>query len=594
MFRTTSSILKKLFPYLWPRDRKDLKIRILGAMFFLVTSKLLLLGIPFLYKGATDYLSNKSFLAEEETYLKWGTVLIIAYGMMRIMNLVLVQLRDFLFAKVGQYAVRTLHYQVFSHIYNLSQRFHLEYKVGRLSSAIGSGIRSIEAIVRIIVVYLIPTIFEFLTAMIFLWIFYGYTYVVVVALTIILYSWFTIQASNWRIGIFRKMNDLSHECNAKVLDALVNFETVKYFNSEKFEIKNFEQSITQYERAAIPVLTSLGWLNLGQGIIFSAGMVILMIMSARAIYIGQQTIGDYVFMNALLSQLSRPLDIIGTIYRDARQSFVEIETLLYLLDEKIEIEDKPSAPALKINRSSVTFDNVFFHYNPDRPILKGISFEIPAGKTVALVGKTGSGKSTISRIIYRLYDIQNGSIHIDGQDIRTVTQESLREAIGIVPQDGILFNNTIGYNILYGRPDASNAELDAAVEVSQLKSLIANLPNGYETIVGERGLKLSGGEKQRIAIARTILKNPPILIFDEATSSLDTITEQQIQIALDSLSKNRTTLIIAHRLSTIINADQIIVLHEGKIIEYGSHADLISRNGIYASMWMKQQKNSNK
>ncbi|AKK20330.1 ABC transporter ATP-binding protein/permease [Candidatus Liberibacter africanus] len=585
-------IVKKIWPYMWPVNRWDLKARIIGAMLFLLASKLVILGIPFLFKWITDTLLEQSTISKTTHYLSVGIViLIISYGTMRVVSLISNQIRDFLFAEVGQGATCTLYHQVISHVYKLSQRFHINYKVGKLSSVISNGTRSIETIIRIIVIHFIPTVLEFIISIAFLWRSYGSVYVGVVAMTVLSYVWFTIIASNWRMGLFKKMNQLLHECHAKVFDSLINFETVQYFNSAKREIQILEKSISRYKNAAISISTSLGWLNFGQGVIFSIGMIIIMLISSHAVYIGEQTIGDFVLINALLNQLSMPLNILGTIYRDSRQSFIEIEELFNILNEKIEIQDAPNSKDLKIKDAHITFNNVFFSYNHDNCIFEGISFEVAPGKKTALVGKSGAGKSTISKLIYRLYDIQNGFIEIDGQDIKTVTQESLRQTIGIIPQDTILFNDTLRYNILYGNPDASEQDLDNAVETAQIKSFIMKLPNGYDTIVGERGLKLSGGEKQRISIARAILKNPPIMIFDEATSSLDVITERHIQTALSILSKNRTTLVIAHRLSTITDADNILVLDKGKIVEYGSHEDLISQGCIYATMWKKQQKN---
>ncbi|KJZ80817.1 metal ABC transporter permease [Candidatus Liberibacter solanacearum] len=587
-------ILKNLWPYMWPKDRLDLKVRIIGAMIFLIASKFVLLSIPFLFKWITESLIDKSIFSKNVHYLVMGIpILIIAYGAMRILNLILNQIRDVFFAKVGQSATCTLYYKVVSHVYKLSQRFHIDYKVGKLSSAISNGTKSMETIIRIMMVHLIPTILEFFVSIAFLWHSYGLFYVTVIACIVIIYVWFTVVTSNWRVTLFRETNHLLHECHAKVFDSLINFETMQYYNAEKAEITKFNKYMEKYEKSAISISTSLGWLNFGQGFIFSIGMVIIMIMSSHAIYTGTQTIGDFIFINTLLSQLSLPLNIIGTIYRDSRQSFIEIEELFNILDERIEVEDAPNAQALKIKNGDITFDNVFFSYNPNNDILKGISFKISPGKKTALVGKSGVGKSTISKLLYRLYDIQSGSIKIDSQDIQKVTRESLRQNIGIIPQETILFNDTLRYNILYSKPDASEEELFVAVEIAQLKSFIMNLPDGYDTIVGERGLKLSGGEKQRVSIARAILKNPSIMIFDEATSSLDTITERQIQKELDLLSENRTTLMIAHRLSTIVNADTIIVLNKGRVAEHGSHEDLISRGGIYSAMWKKQKESLN-
>ncbi len=418
---------------------------------------------------------------------------------------------------------------------------------------------------------------------------YGISYLLVVAATVWLYTWFTIKASDWRINIRREMNDSDTDANTKAIDSLLNFETVKYFGNENMEAKRFDASMARYEKAATQTWTSLGWLNFGQAVIFGVGMAVVMVMSALEVRAGTQSIGDFVFINAMLMQLSIPLNFIGFIYREIRQGLTDIEQMFDLLDVKQEVVDKPNAPALGIDHGAIRFDDVHFAYDANRPILKGISFEVPAGKTVAIVGPSGAGKSTISRLLFRFYDVQSGSVSIDGQDVRDVTQESLRKVIGMVPQDTVLFNDTIAYNIRYGRPDATNEEVEKAAELAQISGFIKHLPEGYQAMVGERGLKLSGGEKQRVAIARTILKAPPILILDEATSALDTATEQEIQSALDIVSRGRTTLVIAHRLSTVIGADEIIVLKDGLIAERGTHRVLLKHKGLYASMWARQR-----
>ena len=427
-----------------------------------------------------------------------------------------------------------------------------------------------------------------LTAIIF-WVSYGFWYVLVTAVTVSLYIWFTIKASDWRISIRRSMNDSDTDANTKAIDSLLNFETVKYFGNEKMEATRFDASMARYEKAATQVWTSLGWLNFGQGVIFGLGQTVMMVMSALAVQRGDQTIGDFVFVNALLMQLSVPLNFIGFVYREIRQGLTDIEQMFDLLEVQPEVVDRPGAPELQIRQGAIAFKDVHFAYDPERAILKGVSFEVPAGKTVAIVGPSGAGKSTISRLLYRFYDIQSGAITIDGQDVREVNQASLRKVIGMVPQDTVLFNDTVAYNIRYGRPSASEEELMAAAEIAQIGNFIRMLPDGFDTKVGERGLKLSGGEKQRVAIARTVLKAPPILILDEATSALDTTTEHEIQSALDVVSKNRTTLVIAHRLSTVINADEIIVLRDGTIAERGTHAGLLEQDGLYASMWNRQR-----
>ncbi|HEV7414867.1 MAG TPA: ABC transporter ATP-binding protein/permease, partial [Tianweitania sediminis] len=519
-------------------------------------------------------------------------MLVVAYNLVRTIQVGLNQLRDALFARVGQYAVRQLAFRTFVHMHQLSLRFHLERRTGGLSRIIERGTKGIETIVRFTILNTIPTILEFaLTAIVFAWA-YGFSYVLVVALTVLAYVWFTVKASDWRIGIRREMNDSDTEANSKAIDSLLNFETVKYFGNERMEAERFDRSMARYEVAATKTWTSLGWLNFGQGVIFAIGMAVVMILSAREVMAGTQTVGDFVFINALLMQLSVPLNFIGFVYREIRQAVVDIEQMFDLLDVPQEVQDRPGAKPLAVTEGVVRFEDVHFSYDANRRILRGISFEVPAGQTVAIVGPSGAGKSTISRLLFRFYDVGEGRVTIDGQDVREVTQESLRAAIGMVPQDTVLFNDTIAYNIRYGRTSASMDEIKEAADRAQIADFIARLPDGYNSMVGERGLKLSGGEKQRVAIARTILKAPPILILDEATSALDTQTEQSIQAALDVVSRGRTTIVIAHRLSTVINADQIIVLRDGLIAERGTHAELLATDGLYASMWMRQREAS--
>jgi ATP-binding cassette subfamily B protein len=586
--------LLNLWPYMWPHGRADLKARVLWATFYLFLAKLVLLAVPYFFKWATDALNGKMDMAGIlPAFLLGAIVLIIAYNLTRLVQLGLNQLRDSLFASVGQYAVRQLAYRTFVHMHQLSLRFHLERKTGGLSRIIERGTKGIETIVRFTILNTVPTLLEFvLTAAIF-WMSYGFWYVAVTAVTVWLYIWFTIKASDWRIAIRRSMNDSDTDANTKAIDSLLNFETVKYFGNEEMEAKRFDLSMARYEKAATQVWTSLGWLNFGQGVIFGIGTAVMMVMSGLAVQRGEQTIGDFVFVNALLMQLSVPLNFIGFVYREIRQGLTDIEQMFELLEVEPEVVDKPNATELIIGHGStggaISFKDVHFAYDAARPILRGVSFDVPAGKTVAIVGPSGAGKSTMSRLLYRFYDIQDGLITIDGQDIRDVTQQSLRKVIGMVPQDTVLFNDTVAYNIRYGRPGASEAEVQAAAEVAQISHFIDTLPEGFATKVGERGLKLSGGEKQRVAIARTVLKAPPILILDEATSALDTTTEHEIQSALDVVSKNRTTLVIAHRLSTVINADEIIVLRDGLIAERGTHAALLEQNGLYASMWNRQR-----
>jgi ATP-binding cassette subfamily B protein len=586
----TLQTIYNLWPYIWPADRPDLKMRVVWATLFLLVSKLVLLSVPYFFKWSTDALAGKLHTPPLlPSFMLGAVVLIGAYNVARIVQAGFNQLRDMLFASVGQHAVRQLALKTFLHLHQLSLRFHLERRTGGLSRAIERGTKGIETIVRFVILNSIPTIIELaMTAGIFIWT-YGPAYFAVTAVMVACYVGFTIRASNWRIDVRRTMNASDADANSKAIDSLLNFETVKYFGNEEMEARRFDASMGRYEKAATRVYTSQGLLNFGQVVIFGAGMMAMMTMSALAIRAGTQTIGDFVFVNVLLMQLSLPLGVIGFVYSEVRQGLANIEQMFDLLDIDAEVEDAPDARDLSVTAGAVSFRDVHFAYDPARPILKGISFDVPAGHTVAVVGPSGAGKSTISRLLYRFYDIQSGAITIDGQDVRRVTQKSLRAAIGMVPQDTVLFNDTIVYNIRYGRPSASEAEVEQAAEIAQIDTFIKSLPEGYQSMVGERGLKLSGGEKQRVAIARTILKSPPILILDEATSALDTRTEQEIQAALDVVSKNRTTLIIAHRLSTVVNADEIIVLKDGGIAERGTHAALLALDGLYASMWSRQR-----
>ncbi|WP_082016160.1 ABCB family ABC transporter ATP-binding protein/permease [Aureimonas altamirensis] len=578
---------------MWPAERPDLRARVLWASFYLVLAKLLTVGVPYFYKWATDALDgDRQGLEWLPLMLAGAITLVVAYNVARVVSVGLNQLRDALFARVGQYAVRRLAYQTFVHMHALSLRFHLERRTGGLSRIIERGTKGIETIVRFTILNSVPTLLEFLLTAIIFGVTYGASYVLVVALTVVAYSWFTVKASDWRIGIRREMNDSDTEANTKAIDSLLNFETVKYFGNETMEADRFDRSMARYESAATKTWTSLGWLNFGQGVIFSLGMGAAMVMSAREVQAGTQTLGDFVFINALLMQLSIPLNFIGFVYREIRQGLTDMEEMFNLLSVRREVRDDPDAPPLAVATGAIRFENVRFSYDHGREILKGISFEVPPGRSVAIVGPSGAGKSTISRLLFRFYDVSAGRITIDGQDIAQVRQDSLRAAIGIVPQDTVLFNDTIAYNIRYGRVDATEAEVRRAAELAQIHHFIESLPDGYDTMVGERGLKLSGGEKQRVAIARTILKAPPILVLDEATSALDTHTEQDIQSALNLVSRERTTLTIAHRLSTIVDADEIIVLRSGQIVERGTHRALLAEGGLYAEMWTMQREAS--
>ncbi len=584
---STLTTLANLWPFIWPSDRPDLKKRVMLAVFALIIAKFVTVLSPYFFAWATDALTGEK--VGLPAFLAAPVMLVLAYNAARILAVAFNQLRDALFARVGQHAVRQLAFLTFRHLHELSLRFHLARRTGGLSRVIERGVKGIEAIVRFTILNGIPTILEFAIMAAVIWYQFGFLYVVIVAVMIVAYVWFTIKTSNWRIDIRREMNDSDTEANSKAIDSLLNFETVKYFGNEKMEAERFDASMAGYESAATRTWTSLAWLNLGQSVILGIGMAICMALSARAVLAGEQDIGDFVLINALLMQISIPLNFIGFLYREIRQGLADIEAMFELLLVPAEIRDKADAAPLKAVEGKIAFRDVRFHYDPDRPILKGIDFEVPAGRTIAIVGPSGAGKSTISRLLFRFYDVTGGSVKIDGQDVRDVTQESVRLAIGMVPQDTVLFNDTIAYNIRYGRPGASEEDVREAARMAQIHDFIEGLPKGYDTEVGERGLKLSGGEKQRVAIARTILKSPPILILDEATSALDTHTEREIQSALDEVSQNRTTLVIAHRLSTVVNADQIIVLEAGGIAERGTHLELLDRNGLYASMWARQR-----
>jgi ATP-binding cassette, subfamily B, heavy metal transporter len=591
---TLIGTLVHLWPYIWPGDRVDLKMRVVWSFVLLLVAKLATLSVPFTFKWAIDALTGADTApVQSSNWALWliasPLIMTLSYGAVRVLMAVLTQWRDGIFAKVAMHAVRKLAYRTFIHMHELSLRFHLERKTGGLTRVLERGRLGIEVIVRMVILQLVPTIVEVTLIMgVLLWQF-DWRYVLATMTTVVVYMYYTYIATEWRIEIRRKMNDSDTEANTKAIDSLLNYETVKYFSAEQREATRYDRSMERYERASVKTYTSLALLNTGQAIIFTAGLTATMLMCAVGVRSGKNTVGDFVMVNAMMIQLYQPLNFMGMVYREIKQAIIDIEKMFGVLSRNPEVKDIPGARPLIVTAGSVRFDDVRFAYDPERQILKGLSFEVPAGKTVAIVGPSGAGKSTISRLLFRLYDVSGGRILIDGQDIRNVTQSSLRASIGMVPQDTVLFNDTIRYNIRYGRWDATDAEVEAAAQMAQIDSFIKMSPKGYETEVGERGLKLSGGEKQRVAIARTVLKGPPILVLDEATSALDSHTEQEIQDALEKVSRNRTSLVIAHRLSTIVGADEIIVLDQGCIAERGTHGQLLAAGGLYASMWNRQR-----
>jgi ATP-binding cassette subfamily B protein len=586
--------LMHLWPYIWPSDRADLKMRVVWSMVLLLLAKLATLAVPFTFKWAIDALTGANTApVQSSNWQLWviasPLIMTLSYGGLRVLMAVLTQWRDGIFARVAMHAVRKLAYRTFVHMHELSLRFHLERKTGGLTRVLERGRAGIEVIVRMVILQLAPTIVEVSLLMVVLMWQFDWRYVLATMITVVVFMYYTYLATEWRIEIRRRMNDSDTEANTKAIDSLLNYETVKYFGAEEREAQRYDRSMERYERASVKTYTSLALLNTGQAIIFTAGLTAIMLMCAAGVRNGTHTVGDFVLVNAMMIQLYQPLNFMGMVYREIKQAIIDIEKMFNVLERKPEIKDVPGARPLTVTSGHLRFEDVRFSYDPERLILKGLSFEVPAGKTVAIVGPSGAGKSTISRLLFRLYDVSSGRILIDGQDIRHVTQSSLQASIGMVPQDTVLFNDTIRYNIRYGRWDASDAEVEQAAQLAQIDGFIRMSPKGYETQVGERGLKLSGGEKQRVAIARTVLKAPPILVLDEATSALDSHTEQEIQDALERVSRNRTSLVIAHRLSSIVGADEIIVLDQGRIVERGTHSGLLATGGLYASMWNRQR-----
>ncbi len=592
-------VVDGLLPFVWPKDRPDLQRTVLLSLVIMLAAKLVTVAMPFTYKWATDALiataksSSGAGVSSGVQTAGWliGAPLLatVLYGAVRICMTLLAQLREGMFARVAMHAVRKLALTTFEHMHQLSLRFHLQKKTGGLTRVLERGRLGVEQITRMLLMILIPTIVEFILVLAVFLLAFDWRYALVTVLMIVGYLWFTVKATEWRVAIRKAMNDSDTDANTKAVDSLLNYETVKYFGAEAWEAKRYDKSIEKFEAASIKTYTSLAILNSGQAVIFTIALATCMVMSAIDVQAGRDTVGQFIMVNALMLQLFIPLNFMGTVYREIRQSLTDIERMMDVLAEHPEIADKPDAKPLVVTGGTLRFENVVFRYDPERTILDGLTFEVPAGKMVAIVGPSGAGKSTISRILLRFYDVAGGRVTIDGQDIRDVTQASLRHAFGVVPQDTVLFNDTILYNIRYGRPDASDEDVKAAAQLAQIDSFIATLPDGYASMVGERGLKLSGGEKQRVAIARTILKSPPLLILDEATSALDSHTEKEIQDALDRVTQNRTTLVIAHRLSTIVHADRILVLEKGSLVESGTHAELMEKDGLYASLWNRQR-----
>ncbi len=579
--------IRRVAPYLWPRNLPWVRRRVVLALAILILSKLVAVITPLFYKAAVDALGGASPSGPE--MLGLGAIgLTLAYGMSRLMAVGFQQLRDVIFARVGQRAVRQLALETFRHIHALSMRYHITRKTGGLSRIIERGVKGVEFLLRFLLLNIGPLMLELLmVAAVFFWLF-DIRYLAVVLLTLAAYIWFTFKVTEWRVRIRKEMNDQDTAANQKAIDSLLNFETVKYFGAEEREAARYDASMERYVSAALKTSYSLAFLNFGQALLITLGLVAVMVMAAIGVRNGQLTVGDFVMVNAYMIQITMPLNFLGSVYREIRQALVDMGEMFDLLEQPPEVADRPGAPALRVGRGLVEFDGVHFGYDPAREILKGISLRAAPGKTLAIVGPSGSGKSTIGRLLFRFYDVTGGAIRIDGQDIREVTQRSLHAAIGVVPQDTVLFNDTIYYNIAYGRPDASREEVIAAAKAARIHDFVLSLPEGYDTQVGERGLKLSGGEKQRVGIARTILKNPPILLLDEATSALDSQTEQEIQESLREISHGRTTITIAHRLSTIADADEIVVLDGGVIVEQGRHDELLARAGRYAAMWHRQ------
>jgi ATP-binding cassette, subfamily B, heavy metal transporter len=581
--------IRRVSPYLWPEGDRNARVRVVLALAALVLSKVATVVTPFFFREAVDLLAPEDEARRAGFFLVAGPVgLVVAYGVMRLAGVGFAQLRDGVFATVGQRALRRIALETFGHIHALSLRFHITRRTGGLSRIIERGVKGVDFLLRFLLFSIFPLILELALVALILFVVFDVWYLVVVVVTIWLYVWFTFRVTEWRVEIRRRMNERDTDANQKAIDSLLNFETVKYFGAEGREARRYDGSMEGYETAAVQTATSLAWLNVGQTLIITAGLVAVMAMAAQGVMAGTLTVGDFVMVNAYMIQLTMPLGFLGTVYREIRQSLVDMGAMFHLLDQPTEVTDRPGARPLVVREGRIAFRDVSFSYESERGILEGLNLVVEPGQTVAIVGPTGSGKSTIGRLLFRFYDVSAGAIEIDGQDIRDVTQASLRAAIGVVPQDTVLFNDTILYNIAYGREGASRAEIEAAAQAARIHDFIASLPQGYETTVGERGLKLSGGEKQRVGIARTLLKNPPILLLDEATSALDTETEREIQDALRAMGRGRSVITIAHRLSTVVDADRIVVLEGGRVVEAGTHDALLAGGGRYARLWARQ------
>ncbi|MDA8751909.1 ABC transporter ATP-binding protein/permease [Amylibacter sp.] len=584
------NVIKSVLPYLWPKSRKDIQFRVVLAMLALVLGEILGLLAPYFYGVSVDALAPGADEDQTIFMLTAGALgMVVAYGVMRILSVGFSQLRDVIFAQVGQRALRQLALETFRHMHRLSLRYHITRKTGGLSRVMERGVKGVEFLLRFMLFSIGPLFLKLLIVAGIFYLEFGFIYMAIVLITIVLYIWFTFSVTEWRVKVRKEMNDKDTDANQKAIDSLLNFETVKYFGAEEREALRYDESMRGYEAAALKTSYSLAFLNFGQTLLITGGLITVMILAAMAVQRGELSVGDFVMANAYMIQITMPLGFLGTVYREIRQALVDMGEMFDLLGQPQEVIDVANAEDLNIKGGQIEFDNVTFGYDPERTILSKLSLKIKKGETVAIVGPSGSGKSTIGRLLFRFYDVNSGSLKIDGQDIRNVTQASVHNSIGIVPQDTVLFNDTIGYNIAYGRDGASEDEIIAAAKSAKIHDFIISLTDGYNTTVGERGLKLSGGEKQRVGIARTLLKNPPILVLDEATSALDTETERNIQDSLRGLGSGRSVITIAHRLSTVVDADQIIVLEQGCIVEKGTHDELLNLNGRYTKMWHIQE-----